>query len=209
MFYGPAIFGGAGDDIIREATGAGHGGEGNDTLIGGDPEYHGYESANLHGDAGDDLILGGGDGRAGDDLGGYADRAYGGAGNDRLMGGELWGGEGVDRFYFRGNKDGTYGRAGYETHGFVKDFEAGESILLDRAQVPSGRYDTDGYAILRNVTVDEITLGRAGDDLVLTGPVMRDPHGYSVHSTMTIEGFFARDLTSITIGGASFATIGL
>lgn len=205
--FGPVIYGGAGNDIIRDADGAAYGGSGNDTLIGGDRQHHGYDAAALYGESGDDLILGGGGESRNDPDQVYGDQCYGGAGNDRLMGAYLSGGQGLDGFYFRASKLDWYGDFRDEAHTFVRDFEVGERILLNRAQVVSGEYDANGYAVLRRATLSDISLGRSGDDLVLTGPAFRDPYNYTVSSTMTIEGFFRKGLTSIIIDGKNIALI--
>lgn len=136
----------AGDDRTYALSGNDrlYGGDGNDTLDGGDPRHHGYHEAHLHGDAGDDLILGGG--------------------------------AGVDSFFFRASTTDGYGRPfAIATDSRVHDFAAGEDISLDRAQVPSGDHASDyGDNVPRDVTLDEISLARSGNDLVLIGPEFSD-----------------------------------
>ena len=76
--------------------------------------------------------------------------------------------------------------------------------------MPSGDHESDyGDNIPRDVTLDEISLARSGDDLVLIGPEFSNISETTVHSTMTIDDFFTRGLTSITIDGVAISTIGL
>ena len=108
------IYGGDGHDTLTGGDGTywlyggdGHdtlyGGTGNDTLYGGD----GYDT--LYGGTGNDTLYGGD---------GY-DRLYGGAGNDTLYGGDdsdsLEGGAGDDTLYGGNNNDWLEGRAGDDT----------------------------------------------------------------------------------------------
>jgi len=90
----------------------------------------------------------------------------------------------------------------------VHDFQAGERILLDGAKVPTGNYD-GGYPVLRDMQRGDVSLSRSGGDLVLSGPLMTDAYNYQVRPTMTIEGFFTKGLTSITIDGVGVSVIGL
>ncbi len=198
-FFGSStMYGGVGNDRIDGARTA-YGDAGNDTIIGGEYSYHGYGFGTLYGGDGNDVILGGG-----------PDDAYGGNGNDRLRGGDIWGGSGSDAFYFRGAVSGGYGQGTTIAAATrVKDFQAGERILLDGAKVVTGNYDSDGYAILRDAERSDIELGRSGNSLVLSGPLMTDAYNYQVRPTMTIEGFFTKGLTSITIDGVNTSVIGL
>ena len=118
------------------------------------------------------------------------------------------GGSGSDAFYFRGAVESTYNAYSLLPAATrVQDFAAGERVLLDGAQTPSGLYDANGYAILRDMVRSDISLSRSGGDLVLTGP---DVGGiYAGHPTMTIEGFFTRGLTSIDIDGTVTNVSGL
>jgi uncharacterized delta-60 repeat protein len=116
---------GAGDDLVVIDTGVGpaivYGGDGKDTLVGGD-----YADS-LYGNAGKDRIDGGGGndrvaGNGGNDqlLGGEGlDRIYGDAGNDVELGcsgaDRIWGGAGDDLLSGNGGNDMLSGETGVNT----------------------------------------------------------------------------------------------
>lgn len=82
------------------------------------------------------------------------------------------------------------------------DFEAGENIRLAGAMIGTGACG-DGCAVLRQVTLDDLALTRAGDDLLLatTGAV--------IGGAMTLRSVFADGLTSISVDGAEISVTGL
>lgn len=82
------------------------------------------------------------------------------------------------------------------------DFEAGENIRLAGAMIGTGACG-DGYAVLRQVTLDDLALTRAGDDLLLatTGDV--------IGGAMALRSVFADGLTSISVDGAEISVTGL
>ncbi|WP_374569048.1 calcium-binding protein [Ideonella sp.] len=89
-YHEDQMYGGAGNDTLSGAGGSLHGDDGDDLLIGGTGYGHHAVSNSLSGGAGQDTLQGGGfmDGGDGDDLidSAYAYGAYGGAGNDTITG---------------------------------------------------------------------------------------------------------------------------
>jgi Ca2+-binding RTX toxin-like protein len=191
--------GGDGLDRLWTDDGELFGGAGNDELLGGEWQYHGHRAAGMHGDGGDDLILGGG-----------PDQADGGAGNDRIMAGNITGGSGTDAFYFRGAVTDGYGgfEAGQTT---VTDFSRGERILLSEAK-KLAEYDPETFLwTVAPLTRSDINLQRHGGDLILSTTGNSD-YSYGEErpaATMTLAGFFDRGLTSVNIDGVTTDVSGL
>ena len=132
------------------------GGDGSDTLTGGDAGNR------LSGRSGADRLYGGGgsDSLAGD---AGADRLYGGNGNDRLYGVEgadlLYGGDGADRLYAGADAGRLAGDAG-------DDMVYG-SGLADRIAGNAGDdrlHGEDGGDLVHGGTGDDILHGGAGND---------------------------------------------
>jgi Ca2+-binding RTX toxin-like protein len=194
-WYGTAEgFGGSGNDRLDEWAIA-HGGNGDDLIIGGEERYQGYVEGTLFGDAGKDLILGGG-----------PDTVYGGAGNDALQGGQVWGGAGTDTFRFRGAHPDRYGPdSGYVwSNTIVRDFQANENILTTGQRLSSGdSYGIDGIydVTLVPITREDISFSRSGNNLVLSTPSHPDSSGGMASSSMTLVGFFSNGFTYVTIDG--------
>ncbi len=150
------------DDIIvgQSSHDVIYGDGGNDTLDGGDGDDF------LNGGTGDDTLIGGN----GDDT------VEGGSGNDMLDGGDgddfldggigddtLMGGSGDDTFVGGDGNDTLIGGAGNDTYRF--DRGAGQDTI-DNYDITHGKIDT--VVVEYGVTVDDVHVGRSGNDLVLT-----------------------------------------
>lgn len=193
VLRGGFVRGGNGDDTIHAADGGyAYGEAGDDVIYGREETYRTYSGATIHGGAGDDLVLGGG-----------PDSVRGGFGNDAIRGGDVWGDAGNDTFYFHGAHHGFHGSDDRFEDGFsvVHDFQAGESISLNGAQMITG-YDASYQAILAPVTLDDLAFSRGGGTLFVSTPEHPDWSGeYGSRSIMTVSDFFERGLTSIKVDG--------
>ena len=164
------ILAGGGHDVVTINTGVPKvyvlGGDGNDTITGGD------FADTLTGAAGNDLIFGGGAddriaGGAGKDYligGGGRDRLYGDSGNDVLKGGSsvdrLWGGDDNDVLVGDGSADKLYGELGNDT---LYGMEG--SDLLNGGEGLDQMYGGDGddYFYSIDFTVDLLNGGADRD----------------------------------------------
>jgi Ca2+-binding RTX toxin-like protein len=148
------ISGRGGDDTLDGGDGADtvSGDDGNDTV------YGGADNDSLYGNAGSDTL----DGGAGND------NLYGGDGNDILLGDDgadnLYGNAGSDTLDGGAGNDSLYGGAGNDTYLFG---------LGDGQDTINYDYDTNvgKLNVLQfkaGVTADQVTVGRSGDNLVLS-----------------------------------------
>lgn len=161
---------GGGNDFVSLGTGVPSsyilGGDGSDTLIGGD------FADTISGSAGNDQIFGGGAddrlaGGAGHDIlvGGNArDRMYGDAGNDVMRGGSsvdrLYGGDGSDVLSGEGSDDKCYGELGNDSI-----YGGDGSDLLNGGDGLDQIYGQDGNDVMfaRDLTVDLLNGGSGRD----------------------------------------------
>ncbi|MBX3629904.1 MAG: putative Ig domain-containing protein [Nitrosomonas sp.] len=150
------------DDIIvgQSSHDVIYGNGGNDTLDGGDGDDF------LNGGTGDDTLMGGNGN----------DTVEGGSGNDTLDGGDgddfldggigddiLMGGSGDDTFMGGDGNDTLIGGAGNDTYRFNRG--AGQDTI-DNYDTTHGKIDT--VVVEYGVTVDDVHVGRSGNNLVLT-----------------------------------------
>lgn len=161
---------GAGDDTVM-------GGAGNDTILGGDGKdliWGDTDPTEETGvaDTGDDLISAG----AGDDV------VHGGAGNDTI-----YGDAGNDALYGDGGNDVLYGGTGNDIYVFEGQF--GNDAVVEYANA-----GTDDRVVFNNITVDQVQLGRSGNDLMFGSP--------DLANTVAIKDWF----TNFGVDSVWFAT---
>jgi Ca2+-binding RTX toxin-like protein len=151
------------------------GGEGRDIVLGG----LGYNA--IHGNGGDDLLYGG----PGNDYmtgGAGEDKIYGGDGDDDMQGSlgndVLYGGAGDDTLSGGYGDNWLEGGDGNDSYSFV--FNGSHAIIVE-----AGGWDAIRALTLNlpEITADDFTFTRDGDDLVLT----------SRETSMTVQNQFAGD----------------
>ena len=182
------ILGGDGDDLIwgdtdpAEETGVAD--TGNDLIsagAGADTVYGGAGNDTIYGDAGNDVLYG----DAGNDT------IYGGADSDALHGGDgadvLYGDAGNDVLYGDGGNDVLYGGTGNDIYVFEGQF--GNDAVVEYANA-----GTDDRVVFNNITVDQVQLGRSGNDLMLGSP--------DLANTVAIKDWF----TNFGVDSVWFAT---
>lgn len=196
--YGNGIlFGGAGDDLIRNFTNGAHGeisayGEdGNDTMIGGTMRDR------FFGGEGDDSI----------ETGGWADYASGGDGSDTIRGGRgndtAYGGEGEDTVTGEQGNDFISGGAGNDlVRGNIGDDTVWGDAGNDRIE---GGFDDD---VLGGGAGDDTVYGQAGDDTLYGGAgndVLYGGDGadtlWGVTGADSLDGGGGADLLRAGLGG--------